>query len=436
MPNSYPLLLLSWAFLLPVVFLSYRRGAKPLAVLLVFAINLFFMLYEAYMTFVWSKTVVAPIRVDIFGVIIILVVLNTLTSLAIWFVQPAAAGLVRSRRIEKAMALVLMAVSVNAAVGLARVFRAGGKATQTMLAATQLEFQTKFQDAVTVRRYFGDLGADSREWAGHYAAEPKAGGWLTRLVINTDGKVWLFFTCDPKTECVYVEGEDAALRRSSRSIRVAGLKPRAGIWTASLDLERQTEDRLGVSLIMGNADSPNAKAWEPSTKHLIFVRTPPPSFPRTVSADDSVEYLGVFSNGDVQGDTLYAIQVWLWRSDHELFGRYLRRGLQLGSKVDFVSADAFTGTFDPASGRVAFKANDQESFEGRVGEGGVLEGQLLWLGRPWKAIRLKRKELIAGFPYDFAPRTNAKTTQEWLRVASFGRRIYWQVPTAFEPSTW
>jgi hypothetical protein len=58
------------------------------------------------------------------------------------------------------------------------------------------------------------------------------------------------------------------------------------------------------------------------------------------------------------------------------------------------------------------------------------------LGEPWKAIRLKKKELIRGFPYDLAPRTDATITQEWLRVASFGKMVSWQVPPAFEPSTW
>lgn len=434
MPSSYLLLLLSWTFLLPVVFRSYRRGDGAFPLLPVFAINLFFMLYEGYMTFVWSKTVVAPIRVDIFGVILILVVINTLTSLWLWLVRPI--GMAAPRRIEKAAALMLFAVSMNASIDLARVFRAGSKASETAAARRRLEFQTKFRDATTIRRYFGDLGTESKGWAGHYVAEPKAGVWLTRLVINTDGHVWAFFKCEADAECTYVDGSDTALQAPSQSIRITGLKAPVGVETASLDLEKQTDDRVAASLIVDVASARLPNAAKRPAADVTFVRAPPPVFGGNDSVHDAVEYLGVFSNGHLDGHTLFVVQVWLWRSDRQLFGEYLRRGWALGSRADFVSAERLSGTFDPTGARVAFKVNDQESFQGVLLDGGEIDGEVLWLGRPLQAVRLKRKEMIPGFPYDLAPRTDVTTTQEWLRVASSGTMISWQVPALFDPSTW
>jgi hypothetical protein len=128
---SYPILLLSWIPLIPLLVMAIRRGEKARGLSIALALNVLFMLYEAYMSFVWSKTVTAPIRVDVLFVIFILVVVNVLTG--------APRAFSKSPAVERVAGLALVLISLNAAWGVVRIFAEGDNVSQ------QLELQRKFQ---------------------------------------------------------------------------------------------------------------------------------------------------------------------------------------------------------------------------------------------------------------------------------------------------
>jgi hypothetical protein len=286
-----------------------------------------------------------------------------------------------------------------------------------------------------VKHFFGDINGGGNTWAGHYVADRSKGGFLTRLVVNADGKVWVFFTCNGGAECVYVEGEDEALKSTGPTAIASGLKSSVGTWTMNLDLKRESPERLTATL----ADSGAANRFASSTANLTFTRAPPPTFAVATNparAPDQVKFLGVFSNGHVDSDSLVVVQVWIWQKDHAVFGRYVRQGWKLGTLASFVSTTPFSGTLDDSSHTIEFVVSRQEGFRGTFKGSDIVDGEVLWFGRPLHAITLKKKELLPGFSYEYAPLASEKETRAWLETMSIGKMVEWQLPAAFDPATW
>jgi hypothetical protein len=428
---SYPILLLSWIPLIPLLVMAIKRGEKARGLGIVLALNVFFMLYEAYMSLVWSKTVVAPIRVDIFLVVFILVVVNVLTG------APRAVS--KSRAVERLAGLALVLISLNAAWGVVRIFAEGHKVSQQIDLQKKLQFEAMFRDQKSVKHFFGDIDGSGNTWAGHYAADRIKGGFLTRMVVNTEGKVWLFFTCSEGSECVYVEGEDETLKSTGSTVTASGLKPPVGTWTMHLELKRENPERLAASLAIDAADSGAANRLASTAANLTFAKAPPPTFataPNPVRVPDQVKFLGVFSNGYLDSDALFVVQLWIWQKDHAAFGRYVRRGWTLGTLASFVSTMPFSGTLDDSSHTLDFAVSKQEGFHGTFRGSEIVDGQVLWFGRPLRAITLKKKELLPGFSYEYAPLVSEKETRAWLETMSVGKMVEWQLPAAFDPAAW
>jgi hypothetical protein len=428
---SYPLLLLSWIPMIPLLVMAIRRGEKVRGLGIALGLNVLFMLYEAYMSFVWSTTVIAPIRVDVFLVIVILVAVNLLTGFSRVFSK--------SRSLERAAGLALVLISLNAASGIVRIFAEGHAVSRQIDLQKKLQFEAMFRDQSSVKHFFGDINGGGNTWAGHYVADRINGGFLTRLVINTDGKVWVFFTCSEGAECVYIEGEDEALKGSGPAVNAGGLKAPVGTGTMHLELKRESADRLSATLAMEAADSGTANRLASTTANVMFARTPPPAFAGAANparAPDQVKFLGVFSNGYLDSDALFVVQLWIWQKDGAAFGRYVRRGWKLGTVASFVSTQPFSGTLDDGSHAIDFAVSKQEGFRGTFNGSDILDGEVLWFGRPLHAITLKKKELLPGFSYEYAPLTSEKETRAWLETMSVGKMVEWQLPAAFDPASW
>jgi hypothetical protein len=426
--GRYVTLLFAWLVLLPAIISSFKDRRRPTGLIIIAGLNLLAAINEAYLSFVWSKTVSVPIRLDIPLVIAVLATMNTLTGIRLLLPWYETGTSTRSAWIFKGTGMALIAISLSAATVLANLFVGARTDRADYQHGKLVEFQTMFRDAETVRHFFGDLGDDADHWAGHYVPA-SSGTWLTRLIVNREGKVWVFSGGGREAEFVWAHGQDVSLTKPDDSAAVR-LNFDVGSTTNSLAMRRRPAGRIVVALMIPGRPEAQTTA--------DFVRSAPPVFPQAVSAGE-VEYLGVFSNGYVQSDVLFAVQLWMWRHDGHVFGRYLRQSGHLGTEVLLIFTKSFIGRYDRDGNRVSFTINDQESFAGALSDDRSLNGEILWLGRPLETIRLtKGKELIPGLDFQLAPTAGEQITRDWLEMWSHRsqRSSTWQVPSSFDPSTW
>ena len=85
---------------------------------------------------------------------------------------------------------------------------------------------------------------------------------------------------------------------------------------------------------------------------------------------------------------------------------------------------------------IDFAASKQEGFRGTFNDRDILDGEVLWLGRPLRAITLRKKELLPGLSYRYAPLGSERETRAWLETMSVGTMVEWQLPAAFDPAAW
>ena len=422
----YVSLLFAWVVLLPAIISSFRDRQRPTGLMIVAGLNLLAAINEAYLSFVWSRTVQGPIRLDIPVVIAVLAMMNTLTGIRLLLPWYETGISTRSVWIFRGAGMALVAISLSAATVLMNL--SGGARTDRAEYehAKLLQFQTMFRDAEAVRHFFGDLGDDAGQWAGHYVPA-SAGTWLTRIIVNREGRVWVFSGGGREAEFVWAHGQDVSLTKPDDSAGVR-LNFDIGSTTNSLAIRRRPDGRIVVALMTPGRSEPVTTA--------DFVRSVPPEFTRALPAGE-VEYLGVFSNGYVKDHVLFAVQLWLWRYDGHVFGRYLRQSGRLGTESVLIFTKPFTGRYDRDGSRMSFTIDDHESFAGALSDDRSLNGEILWLGRPLETIRLTNgKELIPGLDFYLAPTGSEQITRDWLEMWSRRRSPRWQVPSSFDPSTW
>lgn len=354
-----------------------------------FGVSALAMAYEAFMTFVWSPTVVNPIRVDILLVMLIGCVVDFFTGIAL--VKPAREGVHRFAAASAAsLCLLIPALALLGYVAL----RAESAAVGDRLSQGRLyRFEAGFRDDATQRRFYGELAPKGNPWAGYYLVQGRDDR-VRHLIVNDAGRVWAYHA---QLYAYPGEGRDAG-----------------GEFRGQLQMPNS---RMDFALRrQGEAFEVEIGSGEPVQK-LVAKRLAPPRFGKAPSAGDAVRFIGVFA-GTHENPPGFAwvIQVWLWRAGDEAWGYYLREPFKGGDIGPMLQ---------PHAVKVACR-DDCTVVELRSGRGDVV---LRRAGEDeWRAkvagndgdIELRRGALVDGFDLELAPLDSLEAHRRWLDAVTTG----------------
>ena len=394
----------SW---LPLALLAgAQQGQRPAARVLWTLCGLTFVLcgYLLYLEFIWSKTVIAPIRVDL----LLLIPLGTVTftAVAVW-------GLRRPGLRSKIASVLLLALSLPTLIVFVHGMWRSGQSLARLNARPALIFEARFRNPQTFEHFFGTIDTSRDARAGHFRAEDP-NGVATRVIINDRGHFWLMFKCGANVECLYAHAE-------------LGSTPLPSAFTSESEygaphdvvVSEWSPDRMTLSFTASGRQT--------------FVRAPLP-LTESIPAPATVLFHGAFSQTRIDRDYIYLVQMWLWQSGDRWLAYYVRRNAKCGSTSDFVSASPFTGT--AVSGRIAFKtvagAEDRDSFDiqAPASSGDRIEGEIFYRGRPFEPLALTKRAILQSPLYDSAPLAGFEATADWLKTVSMGESMSWTAECA------
>jgi hypothetical protein len=300
----YYALLVLW---LPLIWpmLRVRRRARLLLAAVV-AAGLLAALHEVRSTLGTA----AEIRFDILLIGAALLSLYALAAVVLF-----AAGW---RRAAAALGLVILLIGGSAAYKWILLGRESERLREVFHARNRLLFEAGFRDRETYERRFGPFtGAPGSHPSGHWLADGPSR--FSRLIINGEGRAWLFFPC-AKTQCAYGPAGTALepIGAGPTSQWQASLAPQAGV-------------PLEVTIARGSGDHLTLQANDRSS---VFAKRPPPIDP--TPARRSLVYLGPFARVTCQGRHAKVRQVWLWREQARLYAVGIFAPLVAGSHAQFV----------------------------------------------------------------------------------------------------
>jgi hypothetical protein len=285
---------------------SRLAGGARLWLLLVIAAGVAALSHEIRIYF-WSS---ANIRVDIL-----------LISPALVGLYGSAAALLYFKRWWRTAAL-LAAILVVIGGGMSykwiEVSRESQRLGEVIEESNRLLFAAKFRNAETYERYFGPFtGASNGLPTGHWQIEGQS--YFTRLIINAEGRVWLFFQCQEDTECESgVAGPE--LNESGDDPRQwqASLKPLAGL-------------PFGIKITQTES---GALSVEVRDQTVRFAKVSPPVDP--APAAQSLTFLGPFANAECIRAHAKIRQVWIWEEGQRRYAVGIFSTLVAGRQNGFV----------------------------------------------------------------------------------------------------
>ncbi|HSG94533.1 MAG TPA: hypothetical protein VLA28_03370, partial [Afifellaceae bacterium] len=281
-------LLVVWVVLLWPVFRLKGWSRRWLAIVIAAAVTA--LIYEIWV-FLFTS---ANIRVDIL-----------LISPLLLFLYGSAAALLYFRRWWKTAALlagILVVIGGGMSYKWLEVSRESARLGEVFEETNRLLFAAKFRDATTYERYFGPFdGALGGFPVGHWQIDDQS--YFTRLIINGEGRVWLFFQCQEDTECESgVSGPDLPVSDDNPTQRTASLKPRVGL-------------PFDIKITQVEADTLSVEVRDQTVR---FVKAPPPIDPAPPAR--SLTFLGSFAHAECTRAHAKIRQVWLWKEGQRLYG--------------------------------------------------------------------------------------------------------------------
>ncbi|NNE25121.1 MAG: DMT family transporter [Rhizobiales bacterium] len=273
-------LLVAWVFLLWPAF--RLKGAPRVWLLIVIAAGITALVYETYM-YLWSF---ANIRLDI---LLISMALGCLYGSAVlvllfghWFNSATL------------LAAVLVVIGGGMSYKWIEVSRESTRLGEVFEETNRLLFKAKFGSAEVYQNYFGPFdGAGDRYPVGHWQLDGQS--HYTRLIINAEGRAWLFYQCQIDAECHSGPGGSGLRRIADQPAQWrASLKPQAGL---AFDI-KITRTEAGTL------------ALEVRDHNLVFAKAPPPVDP--APAAQSMRFIGPFAHLECSGAHATVRQVWLW----------------------------------------------------------------------------------------------------------------------------
>jgi hypothetical protein len=281
-------LLVTWVLLLWPAF--RLKGGARLWLLAIIAAGIAALAYEIRM-YLWSH---AAIRLDII-----------LISIALGCFYGSAAVLLFIRHWRATATLLAIVVVGVGGVMTSKWIEVGHESqrlSEVFRESNRLLFKAKFRDPETYERYFGPFADTSGSLpTGHWQVEGRS--HFTRLIINGQGRVWLFTQCQVDAECHSGPG-GSGLHQVNDDPRQweASLKPQVGV---PFDIKITQSDS-------------GALALEVREQTVRFAKAPPPVDP--APGPQSLRFLGPFMDVECSGKHATVRQVWLWEDGTRRYG--------------------------------------------------------------------------------------------------------------------
>lgn len=377
---------------------DHRRAARVLWALC--GVTFLLCGYILYLDFVWSKTVIAPIRVDL----LLLIPLSTIT-----FTVVGVWGLRRRGRLAKVASVLLLALSLPTLGVFAQGMWKSGKELVRLNARPALIFEAQFRNPETFRNFFGNIDNTDDPRVGHFrAADPTA--FPSRVIINDRGHFWLMFKCDTNVECIFLQADVGATPLPATFKAQPGSGPPHDVVVSAWSPDRFT------------------LAFAPAGS-FAFVRAPV-SYREPVAAPGKVTFHGAFSQARIDRDYIHLVQMWVWQSGDRWLAYYVRQNAACGSTNDFVFASAYEGT--PVSDQISFKSvrggQNLEYFQIRQPQPAddQIDGQIFYNGSFLQTIAARKRSILRSPVYESAPLTDFEITADWLKTVSMGYTISWK----------
>jgi hypothetical protein len=390
----YYALLALW---LPLVWplLRLRRWSR-LVLAVVVAAGLLATLHEVRMTFGRA----AEIRFDILFIGAALLVLYALAAVVL-----LAAGW---RRVAAGIGLVVLVIGGIAGYQWVLLDRESERRREIFDEQHALLFEAGFRDRETYEQRFGPFaGAAGPRPVGHWLAEEPSR--FSRLIVNGEGRVWLFFPCSGEAECAYGPAG-------------TGLEPTGPDWRASLD--PRAGPPLEVTIARAEGDRLTLRVKDQTT---VFAKAPPPIDP--TPAPRALDYLGAFARVVCQGPYAKVRQVWLWREAARLYAVGIFAPLVAGTHARFVNP-VLLGEGVPASEAwtFAWERNGRSwtatvALDGPAPEFTLTRGDEAPEGGGLNAAPVFRDEVIA-----LAPLTSKADWDHWFEIMLVGHFTAGDVP--------
>ncbi len=301
---TYCGLLVIWLLLLWPAF--RLKGGARLWLLVVVAAGVAALVYETRM-YLWSH---AAMRLDIL-----------LISMALGCLYGSAAVLLLIKRWWTTATLLAIALVVIGGVMINKWIEVGHESQRVSAAfheGTRLLFRAKFRSPETYADYFGPFdGAAGSHPTGHWQVTERS--QFTRLIINAEGRVWLFYQCQEDAECHYGP-EGSGLEPSGDNPRQwqASLKPSVGL-PVDVEITQSNSGTLSVAL---------------REQTIQFAKTPPPVDP--APDPQTLDYLGSFGQVACSGAHATVRQVWLWQDGARGYGVGIFSTLVAGRQNGYV----------------------------------------------------------------------------------------------------
>jgi hypothetical protein len=363
--------------------------------------------YEAYMTFVWEPKVTAPIRVDILLVLFALAAANTISGLALVVSARGRA----ERRQWWAAAILCFSVPVLALAGLAFMSRHMAQLDVALDQGKRFRFEAAFRDDKAEARAFDNLKSETNPWAGYYLAGDEDDRFK-HLVINDAGRFWLYHS-------KLYEYKGIGKQSATDPARFEGKGSERMDERMTLALQRQESGQYLLTVDFGYAPS--------APKTVPIRKANAPRFAQSPSPTDEVRFVGVFSGtyGERERDgAFWLVQVWLWESKGEVWGRYEHDVFKRGERKEFIHAEEIAPACAQQCKVLSFKTSRGPRILTRISDD-ELRGTY---GSPAQEVTLRRGEILPGFPLDLAPLGTEKQNRVWIKAVLEGHMITWDVP--------
>ncbi|MGP0628684.1 hypothetical protein ACTRW9_03165 [Nitrospina sp. 32_T5] len=366
--------------------------------------------YEVFMTFVWGPTVVGPIRVDIF-IVILVALLGHLIGATSLVLARKRSGLAGGH-----LGLLILPLVALTGVGyeIWSLNEESDRLTANFFEANRLLFEARFRDPQTLRRTFGQLEAENNLLAGHWRREE--GSPPSRLVINTENEVWAFYSCGD-TECLGGEGTV----QNGRIATTHDILPAYLFEVSTVAPDRMTLVQISPVRTTGGAPP-----------DLIFLKEPPPLQHAETQAG-ALRYLGTYSKLTERGRAHVTLtQVWLWQGEETMYAVVVHTTQVKGQQAQFIRPVLFS-----AGARDIRRANayvfDSEDGEGTVRielleEGKRARATLQRFRGDIEIVTLDKKERLTDEALSLAPVKSGEAWQHWFDAVMTGRFFSWAVP--------
>src|SRR6266540_3118148 len=385
-----------------------RRRVKSLSALT--ALSLLACVYVLYMDFIWSKRVIAPIRVDL----LLLIPLSSGLYLAM-----GAWGLNVWRTSHSRLMLVSSVFLVLPAAFLFVAFWysmwSSNKTAAKIDSIPALLFDAQFKNAENFERTFRDISGTPV--AGHYQSEP--GAWATRVIINARGHVWLYFNCG-NSECVHSE---ATIESGATTLpRTIALDGHVGTLYDG-EIAPVGDGRFTLAL-----QTSRDGAKHPYLTPVTFSKSPV-AFRGTDQRPDSVRYWGTFAQSRVHGNDVEPIQLWLWQQDSRFIAFYIRQNFDCGKPHSFISPRFLEGKMKDDA-LALFNPDSIESLVMTRMTERELTGSVLYNGTTLEDLTLHPRTVFASDRFEVAPLADFQQTRTWLQTVSLGYMFTWNAECA------